>query len=213
MRWFVNPEREIVEHTCPQCGVRIGTNPLASLRQDRLAQSVVDALFPHFAAADAKAEAAFYAERGLTPPPPAARDGFSFADYYGGDDGVCAGNFEGDERPPSAAVASSSKPPTIAKLVRGQHYDDRVVFQLVPGSESALPPLRYPCIASSGRATVMHVLRLLSKELANAELPPERLELRFRGETLRHSNTLMHIFETLGVVGRAPIISYQPVAE
>jgi len=216
-RHFVNDEREIVDHNCPQCGIRLGTNPLESLRQDRLMQSIVDALFPNFAEEDRAAEAAFYAERGVTPPPASAsREGFFGASGNSGGGGsggyhhYYGGYYNGD------ADNERVKTPTVSRLVRGLVYDDMLVFKLVSGDTERLPQLPSPIVSATGRATVLVVLRLLARglcalqpDIVSPDKAAQQLELRFRGEALSQDNTLQHIFEVFRIQeGRAPVITY-----
>jgi hypothetical protein len=140
------PHNAIEEHRCPVCNTHAGSNPLSALRQDRTVQAVVDHLFPHFAEHERAAELEFYRSRGLPLPSETP---------------------EQRRATPGPALRRTRdgevRLPSVTRLLRGGgFYGDPVTLKLVRGEGAGLADLAKPFVRSSGRATVLHVLKLVA---------------------------------------------------
>lgn len=129
------------DHRCPVCRVELGANPLDALLQDAALQSVVDTLFPHFAADERRLEAEL---RHSTAAP---------------DDSAAT----------VAASAPALDPRKIVQGTHYSDRVAFALVPL-PGSDSDCAELRLPkpYVATTGRATVRQVVQFLVHALHTA---------------------------------------------
>jgi len=179
---------------CPQCDVRLGTNPYELIKYDRQIQAIVDKIFPDIEIKDSESEREFYKKTGIDyqePIPPAGKHGDSSS----------------LKRPnPSEDSAPSEEPstPTVTKKlkksdVEKKFYADEVAFELTLDElekDDMLKKLDRPFIRTSAKVTILHLKKYLKKKL---ETPVKDVEITFRGEVLGNEHSLEYIWKTRGV--------------
>lgn len=167
------------DHRCPVCRAELGANPLDALLQDGALQTVVDTLFPHFAADEAALAAA-------ADPAPAAGPASPALD-------------------PRKIVHGAHYSDRVAFVLVPRPGSDSDSDR----AGTRLPkPYVATTGRATVRHVAQYIVHALHAA-HGTRVRPEQVVVSFRGQVFGPDNTLNHIFEVHHLGHDAPLLCYE----
>ena len=153
----------IRNHSCPECHVELGVNPLEALRQDSALQTIVDTCFPQFIEEEQHLEA-----------------NTSMAADAESKDASATSTTSAASNATAQATTATAPPANPGKVVHGFFYSDKVTLKLIydPANGKDDLNLPKPYVATTGRATVKQLAQFIAQSIKTAKglnLQPEQV--------------------------------------